>query len=333
MRKILPILMLSLLAGCMTQPEPGPSPEPPAPVPEQPDLAESSVAMLVGTTWSLVEIQSMDDSLYKPEGRNLYTLEFLEDGNLLVRADCNRGRGSWRGETRSRLVFGPIASTRAFCGAESLHDRFLSNLSYVRSYVMQDGELYLATMADGAILRFKPAGPDFDCDKADGSVQEMICSEPELSTLDRKLNGVFVRALRRAAEDEKKTLRAIQRGWIKGRDDCWKSTDVEGCVRFSYESRITGLQIAVADTLVPAPVVYHCEDDETISAYFYSDTQIPSLVLNRYPDQVILYREPAASGAKYQGQNVTFWDKAGHAILEDFDVEPRRCNITSEKAH
>jgi hypothetical protein len=46
--------------------------------------------------------------------------------------------------------------TRGTCPPGSLYDRFISDLDYVRSFVLEDGHLFLATMADGAILEFEP---------------------------------------------------------------------------------------------------------------------------------------------------------------------------------
>jgi para-nitrobenzyl esterase len=77
-----------------------------------------------------------------------------------VLADCNRGKGSWASESDSQLQFGPIAATRAMCQPESLHDRYLSQFEWVRSYVMRDGHLFLATMADGSIIEFEPMGDE-----------------------------------------------------------------------------------------------------------------------------------------------------------------------------
>jgi hypothetical protein len=37
-----------------------------------------------------------------------------------------------------------------------LHDRYLAQFPWVRSYVMKDGRLFLATMADGSIVEFEP---------------------------------------------------------------------------------------------------------------------------------------------------------------------------------
>jgi para-nitrobenzyl esterase len=46
--------------------------------------------------------------------------------------------------------------TRAMCPPGSLYDRFISDLGYVRSFVLKDGHLFLATRTDGAILEFEP---------------------------------------------------------------------------------------------------------------------------------------------------------------------------------
>jgi heat shock protein HslJ len=113
---------------------------------------------LSGTSWQLVQIMSMDDSTYTPDDRSLYTLEFDADGTARIRADCNRGSGTWSSASPGQLVFGAIATTRAMCPPDSLHDRYVAQFEWVRSYVMENGHLFMATMADGAIIEFEPVG-------------------------------------------------------------------------------------------------------------------------------------------------------------------------------
>jgi heat shock protein HslJ len=120
------------------------------------ETAGEEKAVLGGTSWQLVQIMSMDDSTYVPEDPSLYTLNFTTDGAINVVADCNRGKGSWTSEAHGNLQFGPIAATMAMCQPGSLHDIYMAQFQWVRSYVMQDGRLFLATMADGAIIEFKP---------------------------------------------------------------------------------------------------------------------------------------------------------------------------------
>lgn len=115
---------------------------------------------LGNTSWRLVQIMSMDDNTYRPDDPSLYTLNFGADGTVSLLADCNRGTGTWLSESDSQLQFGPIAATRAMCPPESLHDRYLSQFEWVRSYVLQDGHLFLATMADGSIIEFEPLDLD-----------------------------------------------------------------------------------------------------------------------------------------------------------------------------
>jgi heat shock protein HslJ len=118
----------------------------------------SNAQDLAGTSWLLVEIASMDDTTFTPDDSSKYTLEFLAEGRAAIRADCNRGTGSWASQSPGQLTFGPIAATRAMCPPGSLSDRYLGQFEWVRSYVMENGHLFLATMADGAIIEFAPAG-------------------------------------------------------------------------------------------------------------------------------------------------------------------------------
>ena len=136
-----------------------PAATPPAAADTAGKAAESPPAgELAGTSWQLVNIQSMDDNTYTPDDPAAYTLDFLADGSMRVLADCNRGTGSWTSEAPGQLQFGDIAATQALCLPDSLHDRYMSQFKWVRSYVLKDGHLFLATMADGSIIEFAPAG-------------------------------------------------------------------------------------------------------------------------------------------------------------------------------
>ena len=98
----------------------------------------------------------MDDAVVVPDDPARYTLELAGDGRAAVRADCNRGSGTYTLDGRS-LSFGPLATTRALCPPGSISDRYLAQLGLVASWTERDGHLFLATRADGAILEFRPA--------------------------------------------------------------------------------------------------------------------------------------------------------------------------------
>ena len=160
LKKIIFVTLLSaLLTSCSQDSDPQQAAvaenTPVAPADEK---TTEKAASLGGTRWRLVQIMSMDDNTYKPDDPSRYTLSFGTDGSMNVLADCNRGKGSWTSESGSQLQFGPIAATMAMCPPESLHDRYLSQFEWVRSYVMKDGHLFLATMADGSIIEFEPVG-------------------------------------------------------------------------------------------------------------------------------------------------------------------------------
>lgn len=116
------------------------------------------------------------------------------------------------------------------------------------------------------------AGPSFDCAKADGTVQQLICKDAGLAALDRKLDVAYKGAVAKAKGKMLGALKSEQRGWIKGRDECWKATkatptyltesvvvdDPRACAEWLTNLRIAELQVSYQ--LVPAkPVVaYAC---------------------------------------------------------------------------
>jgi para-nitrobenzyl esterase len=113
-------------------------------------------ASLGGTEWRLVRFQGGDDRILTPDDRTKYTIAFNADGSVTTRIDCNRGRGTWTSPGPGQLQLGPLALTRAMCPPESLHDRIVRDWSFVRSYVLRDGHLFLALFADAGIYELEP---------------------------------------------------------------------------------------------------------------------------------------------------------------------------------
>jgi para-nitrobenzyl esterase len=111
---------------------------------------------LAGTSWQFVKFQGGDDTTLTPDDKAKYTITFGIDGRVIVRFDCNRGRGSWKSSGPNQLQFGPLALTRAKCPPGSLHDRFVKDWQFVRSYIIKDGHLFLSLMADAGIYEFEP---------------------------------------------------------------------------------------------------------------------------------------------------------------------------------
>jgi para-nitrobenzyl esterase len=111
---------------------------------------------LEDTSWQLVQFEGGDGTVLTPDDRAKYTLTFRADSLLAARIDCNRGSGTWKSTAPNQLELGPMAITRAMCPPGSLHDRIVTHLPYVRSYIIKDGHLFLSLMADGGIYEFEP---------------------------------------------------------------------------------------------------------------------------------------------------------------------------------
>jgi len=95
--------------------------------------------------------------------------------------------------------------------------------------------------------------PSFDCSKVDQNSSEgVICSSDTLMDLDKELAKVYQQALAKAPKVD--MLEAYQRGWIKGRNDCWKAEDEKKCMIDSYQLRINELKekYQLSDTIKPS---------------------------------------------------------------------------------
>jgi uncharacterized protein len=172
------------------------------------------------------------------------------------------------------------------------------------------------------------AEPVIDCRKPPaGSVERLVCEDAGLKALDRTLAGVYAAALAKAANERPPFLKAEQRGWIKGRNDCWKSDDQRACVVESYRRRIGELQARYRLVGASAPVRYVCNGDpadEVIATYFETDP--PTLVAERGDQTSLMFQERSASGTRYVGRNELLWEHQGQATIRwGFDAPEMAC--------
>jgi uncharacterized protein len=178
-------------------------------------------------------------------------------------------------------------------------------------------------------------GPSFDCAAAESSAEKLVCADPDLAELDRRLAERFADAVAVAqslgagADEAEKTLRAYQRGWVSGRDECWKETEQAACVEREYLFREGQL---VAEFLLeePASVVeYACGDSgaETLTVYTF-DTELPSMRVER-GDTVDVGAEagPEMPGSFYLRELGTFTPTDGGAELTDSYGETATCEM------
>lgn len=164
-------------------------------------------------------------------------------------------------------------------------------------------------------------GPSFSCDNAEGMALK-VCQSPQLSKLDRDLAALYKRTLAQADSDSQKQLKATQRGWIKGRDECWKASNADTCVLEQYQVRMVELQIQSGSVQVPAAVEFDCGDDsQPFTAVFYNQLTPQAAVLTYGGDQTIVMAQPSASGSKYGRDGVEFWEHQGEAKVKWYGAE------------
>lgn len=93
--------------------------------------------------WQWVELQEPGiagtTEVSNPED---YTIVFSRHGTYSIKADCNRGGGSYTLEGNS-LTLGAGPMTLAECGPLSLYDQYVTLLSDVNSVEIEDGKLVL----------------------------------------------------------------------------------------------------------------------------------------------------------------------------------------------
>ena len=156
-----------------------------------------------------------------------------------------------------------------------------------------------------------------------------------LAALDNELATLYPKALANLSPEQLKTEKAMQRGWIKGRNECWKESDSRQCVEESYQLRITELQIKGGQLMVPSPVDYQCDGEIRLSTYFYNEAKRPAAVINlsegAQQSQVLAFEAPSASGARYEGQNLTLFTKGDEASLERFGQPALNCTVIPAK--
>ena len=175
--------------------------------------------------------------------------------------------------------------------------------------------LVLATVSFSGPARAE--GPSFDCAKAEaGSIEALICGDAALSAADRKMAEVYRAASTKAGDEQPPVLKGEQRGWIKGRDECWKSDAQRACVADAYRSRIAELQARYRLVPITGSAVYVCDGqpaNEVIATYFATDP--PTAIAERGDQVSLMYQQPSGIGAKYQGPNEMIWEHKGEAMI------------------
>ncbi|PUA29896.1 MAG: hypothetical protein B0W54_04960 [Cellvibrio sp. 79] len=175
----------------------------------------------------------------------------------------------------------------------------------------------LSILSIGLVSTFSSASPSFDCNGVkESTIEKLICDNEELSALDLKLSNTYNEAVKKIDGKKLSSLKAMQRGWVKGRNDCWKSDDQKQCVADSYVNRIAELQAEYELVKPSGPFVYLCPDSTPNRIeVFYFPTDPPTAKAKRGDQTSFMYAQPTASGARYQGPNESLWEHQGEVTV------------------
>lgn len=166
-----------------------------------------------------------------------------------------------------------------------------------------------------------PARPTFDCAKATGDVETLICKDPALIALDRKLADVFAVAIKKLPTRLAAEQRTLQRAWIAGRNECVDRDDVRACTERTYQMRIVELQILTGQVKGTQSVDFVCVggEDRPLTVTFFN-TEPPSTLVQYGGDRVIGFLARSAAGTRYSGAHVDFLQRDSDARLTWFDA-------------
>jgi len=191
----------------------------------------------------------------------------------------------------------------------------------------------IPAVATGAAATANAAasGPSFDCARVrHGSMAQWVCEIPALAARDRELARVYEQARQRVQGEAARRLAAEQRGWIRGRDDCWKSDDVQRCLDDTYRRRTAELQVLHRLVAARAALNLTCAGSNGAPATAFIlrtfDTDPPAAWIEPDPEQAVLFVDPGAGGTVYRGRNTTLREQSGAFELQQgFEAPWRRC--------
>ena len=170
--------------------------------------------------------------------------------------------------------------------------------------------LIVTTLLATTQLQAAAADNQINCQAKDlGTVDQLICSDQELLKQDQHLAEVYQQALAKAANERPPVLKAEQRGWVKGKAECWKEEDKKGCASRLYSQRIAELQARYELLASTRTAVLGCENNPAheISLRYYPTT--PATLIADYGDRVSLMYQQA--DLSYAGRNEKLSEHAG----------------------
>ena len=120
--------------------------------------AGGSASAVVGKSWAWQGTLYNNDTELKPDDPSVYTLELTEDGQVLVRADCNSLAGEYTLSEDGTIAIELPTDALSDCGEASPADEFVNDLNNAAIYFLSDGALYIDLKFDTGTMQFAEAG-------------------------------------------------------------------------------------------------------------------------------------------------------------------------------
>ena len=120
-----------------------------------PGPQKASMPSIVGVNWLWKRSRYNNDTESVPNKPDHYTFQLLPEGNISVRADCNRAGGTYR-IADQRITIEVTHSTMAACPPDSLERKFLRDLNAAAIYFFRGDTLYIDMKYDSGTMEFSP---------------------------------------------------------------------------------------------------------------------------------------------------------------------------------
>jgi heat shock protein HslJ len=133
-------------------------PPPVAPTPGTPTLpaaSGTSTPSLTQGVWLWVRTVYGDGTVIQSRDPNVYTVAFMSDGRVAIRADCNTGSATYT-TAGSALSIQPGSMTLAACPAGSQDSVFLRDLFATTTFEFDGPQLVFNLEMDHGVMYFSP---------------------------------------------------------------------------------------------------------------------------------------------------------------------------------
>jgi|1186.fasta_scaffold100204_1 heat shock protein HslJ len=115
----------------------------------------SAGSSLAGKTWQLTGITESVPAFQgavPAADQSKYTIQFDGKGAFTAVADCNQVSGTYTTSGSNGLTIVPGPSTLAYCGDESLGDKFVTGLGQTQTYTIANDQLTLNLQDNGTLI-------------------------------------------------------------------------------------------------------------------------------------------------------------------------------------